>query len=270
MAQAAIGVFDSGLGGLTVLAAMRRQLPCEQFIYLGDTARVPYGTKSEHSVIQYALQVASRLRRENIKMLVVACNTASAMALPAIQRAMPDLPVIGVIEPGAERAVAASASGRIGVIATEGTVMRGAYPQAMTRLRADVQVSSQACSLFVALVEEGWLNGELVEAIVREYLQPLQREATDLDTLVLGCTHFPVLSPVIARVMGPEVTLIDSAETTARAVAQRLHMQQLATDSTKPGGVRLWVTDGPERFARVAGIFFGAPVSEQDVQLTDL
>lgn len=270
MAQPAIGVFDSGLGGLTVLSALQQQLPNEHFIYLGDTARVPYGTKSAHSVTQYALQVAARLRREDIKLLVVACNTASAMALPAIQQAMPDLPVVGVIEPGAAAAIARSRSGHVGVIGTEGTVQRGAYTQAMGRLSASVRVSSRACSLFVALVEEGWVSGPLVEAIVTEYLKPLQEEDPELDTLVLGCTHFPVLRPVIQTVMGPAVTLVDSAETTAQAVRQRLHTLGLEAGDDQTGTAQLWVTDGPERFARVAGIFFGTPVKGSDVELIDL
>lgn len=270
MAQSAIGVFDSGLGGLTVLSALRQQLPNEHFIYLGDTARVPYGTKSEHSVTQYALQVAARLRQEQIKLLVVACNTASAMALPAIQRALPDLPVVGVIEPGAAAAVRCSQRGHVGVIATEGTVLGGAYTQAIGRLSASVQVSSRACSLFVALVEEGWVSGPLVEAIVAEYLEPLKAEDCELDTLVLGCTHFPVLRPVIQRVMGGDVLLVDSAETTALAVAERLQADGLGATSSQIGQVRLWVTDGPERFARVAGVFFGEPVQQQDVELIDL
>lgn len=270
MGRRAIGVFDSGLGGLTVLAAMRRHLPREDFIYLGDTARVPYGTKSQDSVTQYALQVAARLEREDIKMLVVACNTVSAVALPAIQAAFPHLPVIGVVEPGAQRALAVSRSRQIGVIATEGTVERGAYTEAMHRQDASVAVYSRACTLFVSLVEEGWVKGELVTAIVREYLSTLTAEAPALDTLVLGCTHYPVLRPVIGDVMGSKVTLVDSADTTADAVVSLLAEQDLAVADDQPGQLRLWVTDGPGRFARVAGTFFGEPVDPDDVSLIDL
>ncbi|MEX1058409.1 MAG: glutamate racemase, partial [Natronospirillum sp.] len=248
--------------------AMRQRLPSEHFIYLGDTARVPYGTKSPESVTQYALQVVARLRRENIKMLVVACNTASALALPTIQAAIPDIPVIGVVDPGAEQALAVTRSGHVGVIATEGTVLRNAYANAMTARRPEIRVTSQACSLFVALVEEGWFEGELVEAIVQRYLEPLQGVEPPLDTLVLGCTHFPVLGPVIARVMGPSVQLVDSAQTTADVVARALRAAPVPAGQA--GKVQFWVTDGPERFARVAATFFGEPVPANKVQLIDL
>ncbi|WLD59102.1 glutamate racemase [Salinispirillum sp. LH 10-3-1] len=270
MNNAAIGVFDSGLGGLTVLAELRRRLPAEDMIYLGDTARVPYGTKSQASVTQYALQVAKKLRQQDIKMLVVACNTASALALPAIQAALPDLPIVGVVNPGAQRAVCASATGHIGVIATEGTILRGAYTDAIQALRADAVVTGKACSLFVSLVEEGWVDGALVTEIVRTYLEPLQALDPAIDTLVLGCTHYPVLRPVIAKIMGPDVTLVDSALTTAEVVSERLRNEVLACSPGRIGHTEFQVTDGPERFARVAGIFLGDAVGVQDVHLVDL
>ncbi|MFY0665392.1 MAG: glutamate racemase [Natronospirillum sp.] len=270
MNDAAIGVFDSGLGGLTVLAELRRLLPAEDMIYLGDTARVPYGTKSQASVTQYALQVAKKLRQQDIKMLVVACNTATALALPAIQAALPDLPIIGVVNPGAQRAVETSATGHIGVIATEGTVLRGAYTDAIQALRGDAVVTGKACSLFVSLVEEGWVDGPLVTEIVRTYLAPLQALDPAIDTLVLGCTHYPVLQPVIAEIMGPQVTLVDSALTTAEVVRERLLKDGLECSADRAGHTEFQVTDGPERFARVAGIFLGDAVGVQDVHLVDL
>ncbi len=269
--QAPIGVFDSGLGGLTVLSAMQRAMPDESFVYLGDTARVPYGTKSSDSVTRYALQVVARLQRESIKLLVVACNTASAQALPAIREAFPALPVVGVVEPGARAAAALSGSGHIGVIATEGTIARGAYTRAIAEARPDATVSGVACSLFVALVEEGWYQGELVTAIVREYLGPFLEASEPIDTLVLGCTHFPVLKPVLREVLGESVSLVDSAETTAVAVRDMLARRSLQrTAGHRKPPLRLWVTDGPERFARVAGVFMGRPVSPEKVELVDL
>lgn len=268
--QAPIGVFDSGLGGLTVLSAMQRAMPDESFVYLGDTARVPYGTKSTDSVTRYALQVVARLQRESIKLLVVACNTASAQALPAIRAAFPDLPVIGVVEPGAQVAARRSPSGRIGVIATEGTIQRGAYTRAIAQVRPDATVSGVACSLFVALVEEGWYEGDLVTAIVQQCLSPLLIAPEPVDTLVLGCTHFPVLKPVLRTVMGPQVLLVDSADTTAAAVRETLTAQSLARSPQGAATSRLWVTDGPERFARVAGVFMGRPIQPGDVELVDL
>lgn len=270
MNNAPIGVFDSGLGGLTVLAELRRLLPHEDMIYLGDTARVPYGTKSSASVTQYALQVAKKLRLQDIKMLVVACNTASAMALPAIQAALPDLPVIGVIEPGAQRAVNTSQNGHIGVIATEGTISRGAYTSAIHHLHEDAVVTGHACSLFVSLVEEGWISGPIVTEIVRTYLEPFFTLDTPVDTLVLGCTHYPVLRSVIAEVMGPEVRLVDSAETTANVVRDYLQTSGLRAERSVSGYTEFQVTDGPERFARVAGIFLGHEVESGHVHLVDL
>jgi len=267
----AIGVFDSGMGGLTVLRALRAQLPHEDLVYLGDTARLPYGTKSGDTVTAYALQATKQLLRHDVKMVVIACNTASAVALGPLAKQHAPLPVIGVVEPGARAGVAATRSNRIGVLATESTVKGGAYARAISSLAPDAVVRQQACALFVALAEEGWGSDDIAEAVAARYLEPLFADArTAPDTLVLGCTHFPVLAPAIAKVLGEGVTLVDSAATTAQAVADALDVQGLATEEQTAGSERFLATDAPERFARVGGVFFGSDIDESSVELIDL
>ncbi|THB69561.1 MAG: glutamate racemase [Gammaproteobacteria bacterium] len=267
-----IGVFDSGVGGLTVLNAIQKILPGEELLYLGDTARVPYGTKSPESVIKYALQAARVLVDHGIKLLVVACNTASSVALDALREEFSPLPVLGVVEPGAVASCEISKSGRIAVIGTEGTVNGQAYQKAIRRIRPDAKISAKPCSLFVALAEEAWSEGELVEQIIHKYLSDLidLPVETRPDCLVLGCTHFPVLESAIKNVVGNEMVVVDSAATTARMVkcelANHYMLRSIAT-SNKP---HFLVTDGPERFARVAQIFFDSPVTQDNVELVDL
>jgi glutamate racemase len=266
--QRPIGVFDSGVGGLTVLDALRSRLPGERFLYLGDTARLPYGSKSPETVRRYARQAAGRLVERGVKLLVIACNTASAVAVDDLAEAFAPLPVLGVIEPGAEAACGASVTGHVLVTGTEGTVRGGAYQRALLGRRPDLKVAAVACPLFVALAEEGWTDGPIAEAVARRYLDldPL------VDTVVLGCTHFPVLRGVIERVCGPGVNLVDSARTTAEAVATALLARELLADARPPGtgAVRFLATDAPERFARVGGVFLGAPIHVADVELVDL
>jgi glutamate racemase len=265
--NAPIGVFDSGVGGLTVLAALRRALPNEDFIYLGDTARLPYGTKSAQTVLRYSLQCAQALADRGIELLVVACNTASASSIEALQCRYPQLPVIGVIEPGAQAAVAASRSQRIAVIATEGTITGGAYPAAIRRLSAAAQVTSLACSLFGAMAEEGWTCGAIAESVARRYLEPLFEGPGEVpDTLVLGCTHFPLLAGAIRSALPSSVQLVDSAQVTAAAVAQRWP----PPPSARRGSVRFLATDGAARFARVGGQFLGMPIASDAVEIIDL
>lgn len=271
--QRPIGVFDSGVGGLTVLKALREQLPHEDFLYLGDTARLPYGTKSAQSVTRYAQQAAGLLVERHVKLLVTACNTASAIALPSLQELFHPLPIIGVIDPGADAACKASVGGSIAIIATESTVRQGAYPQAIARIRSDASVVSIACPLFVALAEEGWVAGHLVEGIVAHYLDPLFKSSRTqpIDCLVLGCTHFPVLTESIRKVIGPHITLVDSAHTTAAAVMHELETRKLLRAiSTHPGHARFYATDGAERFARVGQTFLGEPIAESEVEIVDL
>ena len=265
-----IGIFDSGMGGLTVMRALVARLPHEHFVYLGDTARLPYGTKSSETVTRYAVQAAGLLAKHRVKLVVVACNTASAVAMTALAGALAPLPSLGVIEPGAEAAVAAGPQGPIAVIATEGTVRGGAYVRAIQRLRPGVNVVQQACPLFVPLAEEGLIDGPIAKLAAERYLAPLFAGADAKPAcLVLGCTHFPVLKSVIAQVIG-DVALVDSADVTANAVARLLHDAKLANDEPVPPPNRFLVTDAPERFARVGEIFLGAPISAGTVELIDL
>jgi glutamate racemase len=264
-------VFDSGVGGLTVLRALLHQLPAEDFVYLGDTARLPYGTKSPGSIRQYSLQAARLLQEHGVKCLVVACNTASAVALDALTAEFAPVPVLGVLEPGAAAACRATRGGRIAVIATEGTVRGGAYQAAITRLRPGAIVTARACPLFVTLAEEGWTNGTVVDAAIHRYLDDVfPADGTQPDTLLLGCTHFPVLAPALARVLGPDVAIVDSAATTAAALAAILASRQLLHAGPATGSVRLLATDGAERFARVGGMFLGRELAPADVEIVDL
>jgi glutamate racemase len=267
-----IGVFDSGVGGLTVLRALRRRLPAESLIYLGDTARLPYGTKSVASVERYASQATEQLVRRGVKMLVVACNTASAVSLDPLRHRFAPLPVIGVVVPGADAAVAASRSQHHLVLATESTVKRHAYAQAIRRLVPEARVDEQACSLFVALAEEGWTDGAVPESVAHRYLAPLMTRSTGNvpDTVVLGCTHFPLLEPVIRLALGPEPAIVDSASTTAVAVACQLETLDLLTKRTGHGSLTLLATDGPDRFASVGSRFLDQTIAASDVEVIDL
>lgn len=265
-----IGVFDSGVGGLTVLRALHERLPHESFLYLGDMARLPYGSKSPQTVNRYARQAAQVLVARGIKLLVIACNTASALALNALRAAFPQIPVIGVLEPGASAACAATRNGRIAVIATESTINGGAYTRAIRAIRPATVVTAAACPLFVALAEEGWHEGPVVEAVARRYLEPLFAAGSP-DVLVLGCTHFPVLAATLAAVVGPQTLLVDSADTTAEAVAAALTAYSLAAPATEtPPTVHFMTTDAPERFARVAAGFLPPALRPRDVELIDL
>ena len=252
-----IGLFDSGVGGLTVLREVIRQLPNESTIYFGDTARVPYGSKSGDVITRFSMEIAQFLLQEKVKMIVVACNTASAFALSAL-RARLDVPLIGVIEPGAHAALSVSRTGRIGVIGTEGTIESQAYTEAIHRLKAGTHVYGQACPLIVPLVEEGWIDKPVALEIVKEYLIPLL--ANDVDALVLGCTHYPLLKPVLSRVAGPQVRLIDSAEETARAVGDKLKELNLEAPSGAPVLRRFFVSDAPEKFEKVGLRFLGREI----------
>jgi glutamate racemase len=267
-----IGVFDSGMGGLTVLRALAVRLPQERFVYLGDTARLPYGTKSADTVKAYALQATRLLVDQGVKMVVVACNTASAVALSPLAEALRPVPVVGVIEPGARAGVAATRNNIIAVIATEGTIKGGAYLRAIQKLNGGVTVVQQPCQVFVALAEEGWTDHAVTVGAARRYLDPLFEGSRAPDTIVLGCTHFPVLAKAIREVVGQHVAMVDSAETTAEAVAEAL-----AADGMGSGGgggdagrIRFFATDSAERFARVGAIFLGRPIVATDVELVDL
>ena len=266
-----IGVFDSGIGGLTVLQALRQRLPDDDFLYLGDTARLPYGTKSAETVRRYALRCCELLVRRRVDALVVACNTASALALDALAERWPGLPLLGVVEPGADAAVRHSRGGEIAVIGTESTVRGEAYQQAIHRRAPDARVRARACSVFVALAEEGWFDTPAAESVARAYLADwFDGCAPRPDTLVLGCTHFPVLAPMLARLAGPEVVLVDSAVTTAEALALALDAPLPGAIDAGSGSVRLLATDGPERFATVGSRFLDLPLAAADVEIVDL
>lgn len=269
-----IGVFDSGVGGLTVLKALRERLPAESLVYLGDTARLPYGTKSAAAVSHYALQAARALVRLGIKTLVVADNTSSAHALEALRAEFPGLPVIGVVEPGASAAALASAQGRIVVIATDSTVQAGTYPRAIHNSRPGARVVSKACPLFVSMVEEGMTDGPIALQLAHHYLDPLFAQADAErrgDCLLLGCTHFPALTDLLRRVVGAETAIVDSATTTARAVEDLLSHRGLAADGTvAQARVRYLATDAPDRFARVARVFVPWTIAADEVEVVDL
>ncbi|HLS81204.1 MAG TPA: glutamate racemase [Steroidobacter sp.] len=264
-----IGVFDSGVGGLTVLRALRAALPHEHFIYLGDTARLPYGTKSPETVLKYSVQAAQLLAGRGVKHVVIACNTASAVALETLRERL-SVPVIGVVEPGAQAACAASRSGCIAVLATEGVVRGGAYQRAIARLRPEAKVYARACSVFVALAEEGWTHGAVAQLAAHRYLDDLAQHDPAPDTLLLGCTHFPVLADTLHRVVGDHVEIVDSARTTAAALVQELTARGLRNESTTPGSVALLATDGAERFAAVGARFLNEHVDAAQVELVDL
>jgi glutamate racemase len=244
-----IGVFDSGVGGLTVVSAIRALLPNESIFYIGDTARVPYGNKSAATVERYSLEIGTRLADGGCKAIVVACNTASSIAVPRMQCDLP-VPVIGVIEPGARAAAQATRNRHIGVIGTRATINTGAYEKAIRVLQADAKITGRACPLLVPLIEEGRLEGAIPEAVIREYLEPMIGEG--VDTLVLGCTHYPLARAAIQRVAGADVVLVDSAENCARALQQLLVDQDLSTSSTTAGTLRVALTDMPDHFLRVA------------------
>jgi glutamate racemase len=259
-----IGVFDSGVGGLTVLKALMSQLPGESTLYLGDTARVPYGTKSGEVVTRYSLKNAAFLMERGIKLLVVACNTASAVALPSLAAALP-VPVVGVIAPGARAALRRTRGGQVGVIGTPGTIRSGAYQRELESAAgpAGVRVKARACPLLVPLAEEGWLTGEVPRLVVREYLGDFVQGG--VDTLVLGCTHYPLLKDIIAQVVGPQVVLVDSAEATAEVVAGLLTERGLLAPAGRACSHHCFVTDVPERFVEVGERFLGRriPSAEQ-------
>ncbi len=248
-----IGIFDSGLGGLTVVKAIQKELPREKLVYFGDTARIPYGTKSPDTIIRYARQIIRFFRKEqNVKCVVVACNTSSAWALEKVRGEFP-IPILGVIEPGAYAAVEATRNGRIGVIGTEGTIASCAYVKAIRHLMPKAKVFSKACPLFVPLVEEGKTSGPVTEAVVREYLKPLTK--AKIDTLVLGCTHYPLLKRTISKVAGKRVRIVDSAEETARNLHRNLDIHGI--ELSGHGGGKYYVSDLSRKFKEQAQRFLG-------------
>ena len=262
MNRSPIGIFDSGIGGLTVARAVFEHLPRESTVYFGDTARVPYGPKSPETVRRYSLEILRWLLEQEVKAVVIACNTSTAHALETLQAESP-VPVIGVIEPGAAAAAAQPDGRPIGVIGTAGTIASNAYAKAIRRLRAEARVEQKACPLFVPLVEEGWFDHPAADLVAREYLAPLS--AAGVGSLVLGCTHYPLLRPLLQRVIGPEVRLIDSGEETARVVATLLRERNLEAPEGAAADHRFVVSDDEARFRQVGVRFIGERLGRAEV-----
>lgn len=263
--QAAIGVFDSGVGGLTVAREIVNRLPHENLIYLGDTARVPYGTKSERTVIAYSKGNAEFLVSKGIKLLVVACNTASSVSLPTLSGDL-DIPVLGVIEPGARKAAGITKTGKVGVIGTYSTIRSNAYKNALERISPEIEVFSKPCPLFVGLADEGWTEGEITELIARQYLSNLKE--TGIDVLVLGCTHYPLLKTVIQKIMGEDITLVDSAEETALEIESVLGRLGELNNDTSNVTREFYLTDVSDTFVSIAGRFLGERI--ENIEMVDI
>lgn len=261
--SAPIGVFDSGIGGLTVVREMITQLPNESIIYFGDTARVPYGPKSPDTVLRYSREITSYLMDEGVKALVVACNTATAHALPALRREF-DFPIVGVIQPGARAAAYATKTKRVGVIGTAGTIKSRAYEKEILKLLPDASLTFQACALFVPLVEEGWVDSEPTRSIARNYLAPLV--TAEVDTLVLGCTHYPLMKTVIGNVVGRDVRLIDSAHETAREAAAVLRTNSLENLTPNEARYRFIASDAPDTFLSLGQRFLGSAIDRVETR----
>jgi glutamate racemase len=264
--QSAIGVFDSGMGGLTVLAAMHKALPQESFIYLGDTARLPYGTKSQSTVQQYASQMARILIEKNIKALVIACNTATTAALPHLQSILPDIPVIGVVTPGVAAAVNATKNERIFILATETTIAAKTYHDLIVKTLPNAFVSNRACSLLVALAEEGMVANDIARSVLNYYLADL----SDEDTILLGCTHFPVFKTLLATMVADSVKIVDSAEETAKHLKIMLKKQNLLSSNIQSqAATKYLVTDSINRFQKIGEIFLGCNIAKENIILID-
>lgn len=271
-----IGLFDSGVGGLTVLRALQEELPQENFIYLGDTARLPYGTKSKETIIRYALQCTAKLMERNLKLLVMACNTVSSVALPALQQRYPQIDIIGVVEPGAQAACLASKKGNIAIVGTESTIKGKAYEHAILSINPQARITAKPSPLFVAMAEEGLVNGALAESIAAYYLDEIFNHTNKKDipdTLVLGCTHFPLLKESIQNVVGSSITLVDSAYTTAKAVQELLKKKSLFakySDSLPQKQITFLTTDDITKFAQIGERFLGFPLKTNSIELVDL
>jgi glutamate racemase len=247
-----IGIFDSGFGGLTVMSAINKALPSENLIYFGDTAHVPYGTKSQNAILKFSKEITSFLVKNRVKLIVVACNTASALALPVLEKTL-KIPIIGVIAPGARAAIDASKNFRIGIIGTEGTIGSKSYPKAINKL-AKAKIYQQACPLLVPLVEEGWIDGEITDRTVKKYIKPLL--AKKIDTLILGCTHYPLLKKTLERNLDKNIILVDSATCTALEVKRILDKKSLLASKNGKKYLKFYVSDNPEKFKKIGRRFF--------------
>lgn len=257
-----IGIFDSGIGGLTVLKEVRRLLPHEDIVYLGDTARVPYGTKSPEIVLKYTIRNTLFLLGKKVKALVIACNTASACGLESVQGHF-KIPVLGVIMPGARAAVKQSKNKRVGIIGTDGTVRSGAYQKALLELDPQIQVSSQACPLLVSMAEEGWVKGEVVDLVLKEYLKSFVLNLgkdKEIDSLILGCTHYPLFKESLVKLLGSKVALVDSAVEVAAELKESLSRGKMFNSQESMGTLKIFSTDAPERMQRLGKLFLGSEI----------
>lgn len=266
--QLPIGVFDSGMGGLTVLRELVKHLSNESYIYLGDTARLPYGTKSRETVTRYAAQMTSFLIAQGIKLLVVACNTAATAALPFLKIQFPNIPIVSVVESGARAAVSTTKNNRVALLATETTIQSGIYQKTILTLNPKIKISTQICGLFVALAEEGCINNEIATLVAKQYLEPTINDYQRCDSVILGCTHFPVFIQSLTAILGKEINIVNSAKATAIAVktiTQKMNLESTAQNSQ----LTFLVTDSPERFARIGEIFFGRRIDHSIVHLID-
>lgn len=259
MDQRCIGVFDSGLGGLTAVRELRRVLPNENIVYFGDTGRVPYGTRSDATIIKYTRQDINFLKRFDIKMALVACGTASSVGLPPLKEEYPDLPLIGVVEPASVAAATATKNGKIGVLGTNGTIRSGSYQEALKRLNPQIEVIGKACPMFVPLVENGYTDGQVARLVAEEYLEEVM--AFGADTIILGCTHYPLLKSVIAEIVGSDITLIDVGAQAAHLVAEQLEKEELLAQN--PGTVSYYVSDNVDNFAVLGSLFLNCEIKEQ-------
>jgi glutamate racemase len=261
MVESPIGIFDSGVGGLTVVSELFRILPQEDIIYFGDTAHLPYGSKSKEAVTRFSLDIVNFLKAQKVKIVIVACNTASSFALSRLREKI-DLPVIGVIEPGAQAAIDTTRNFKIGIIGTEGTIKSRAFEEALKKINRNVKVFSQACPLFVPLVEEGWLDEPETSQIAEKYLSPLKDKG--IDTLILGCTHYPLLKELLSRIMGQGVSLIDTAESTAKAVKKSLGEKNLLKKGNHKSVYKFFVSDNPEKFLQLGMRFLGEGIDKAE------
>ncbi len=259
-----IGIFDSGMGGLTVLRALTQALPEESYLYIGDTARLPYGTKSASTIRQYAAHITAILMQHDIKLLVIACNTATTRALPHLKQLFPTLPIIGVVDPGAKAAARITKTNTIAILATESTINSGIYQNALHAYNPSISVLTQSCGLLVALAEEGILDEDIVQAILKRYLASIMKDTKNLDCMILGCTHFPIFTHSISTLLGNDIHIVDSAKETATAVCDMMASSTIHR-STHPSRIRFLVTDLPERFIRIGEIFFGRSILPETV-----
>lgn len=258
-----IGVFDSGMGGLTVLKSLKQDLPNESFIYFGDTARLPYGTKSKETIIKYSEQAINKLLEINVKMIVIACNSATVSSLDYLQNKYKDIAIIGVVKPGAKASAAVTQTNHIGIIATERTISSGCYEASLKELNPDFRVSTKPCNILATLAEEGHVDDSIARCVIQEYLSNIVNNNQDLDTLLLGCTHFPVFKKVIEEILPAHIKVIDSAECTAKSAYELLNNSNLLNNSIQNNSyVKYYVTDSPERFARVGELFLGQGISD--------